>query len=156
MGSLPIAPDELTTEPLSREEIVVVAAPGHPLARLSQPITTAQLAEHTQLVLTDRSRLSDGRQFGVTSARIWHLADLGAKLAFLRAGLGYGGMPKTMIAADLRAGDLVQLHVAEAASPFLMPMLAVYRLDAPPGPAGRWLIDRLKAMPSPSSRPANV
>jgi len=26
----------------------------------------------------------------------------------------------------------------------LMPMRAVYRSDAPPGPAGRWLIDHLK------------
>ncbi|QND75506.1 LysR family transcriptional regulator [Tardiphaga robiniae] len=144
MGSLPTAPEGMATEPLSREEIAMVASPDHPLARRGEPLTTAMLAEHTQLVLTDRSTLSEGRQFGVMSSKVWHLADLGAKLAFLRAGLGYGAMPLAMIRADLEAGTLVRLELADIAAPLIIPMLVVYRLDAPPGPAGRWLIERLK------------
>jgi hypothetical protein len=37
--------------------------------------------------------LTAGREFGVFSPRTWRLADLGAKHAFLLAGLGWGGMP---------------------------------------------------------------
>ena len=144
MGSLPIAPEGMVTEALSREEILMVAAPDHPLGQKRTSLTPEMLADHVQLVLTDRSALSSGRQFGVMSAKLWHLADLGAKLAFLRAGLGFGSMPRAMIEGDLRRGTLVRLTLAEEAGPFMMPMLAVYRLDAAPGPAGRWLIDRLK------------
>jgi hypothetical protein len=42
----------------------------------------------TKLVLTDRSPLTEGRDFGVIVTRSWRLADLGAKHALLLAGLG--------------------------------------------------------------------
>jgi DNA-binding transcriptional LysR family regulator len=96
-------------------------------------------------VLTDRSDLTKGREFGVLSPKIWRLADLGAKLAFLRSGLGWGSMPFDMVRADIASGDLVRLDTA--ASPrggLMLPMAAVYRTEAPPGPAGRWLIERLR------------
>jgi DNA-binding transcriptional LysR family regulator len=76
---------------------------------------------------------------------VWRLSHLGAKLAFLRAGLGFGIMPLHMIEADLATGALVQI-TAESAPPegYVIAMSAVYRTDSPPGPAGRWFIDRLK------------
>jgi DNA-binding transcriptional LysR family regulator len=79
------------------------------------------------------------------SARTWRLADLGAKHAFLRAGLGWGGMPEESVRSDLARGSLVKL-VLEDAPPagFVVSMRAVYRTDAPPGTAARWLIERLK------------
>jgi DNA-binding transcriptional LysR family regulator len=83
-----------------------------------------------------------GSDFGVISPRTWRLADLGAKHEFLRAGLGWGGMPEAMIAADLEAGILVRLPVLSSTK---LAMAAAYRPDAPPGPAGRWFIERLRA-----------
>jgi DNA-binding transcriptional LysR family regulator len=79
---------------------------------------------------------------------VWRLSHLGAKLAFLRAGFGFGGMPLHMVEADLASGALVQL-VTEDAPPggHVIAMWAVYRTDSPPGPAGRWFIDRLKQAP---------
>ena len=41
---------------------------------------------HTQLVLTDRSSLTEGRNYGVIRQRTWRLADLGAKHALLKEG----------------------------------------------------------------------
>jgi hypothetical protein len=38
----------------------------------------------------------------------------------------------------------------------VMPMSAVFRTDRPPGPAGRWLIERLKSNISPRARPAKA
>jgi DNA-binding transcriptional LysR family regulator len=76
---------------------------------------------------------------------VWRLSHLGAKLAFLRAGLGFGLMPLHMIEADLASGALVRI-IAES-SPFDgydVAMAAIYRMDSPPGPAGRWFIERLK------------
>ena len=38
----------------------------------------------------------------------------------------------------------------------VMAMSAVYRTEAPPGPAGRWLIERLKSNIAPRARPAKA
>ena len=97
-----------------------------------------------QLVLSDRSVLTKGRDFGVLSPLTWRLADFGAKLAFLRAGLGWGHMPLHMVKADLDEGTLTRIRVEGVARDVVMPMRVVFRKDAPPGPAGRAFIGQLK------------
>jgi DNA-binding transcriptional LysR family regulator len=146
MGSLPVASAEIAGERILATRMVTVAAPGHPLAGHNGPIPTAVLGEHLQLVLTDRSSLTQGREFGVFSARTWRLADLSAKHAFLRAGLGWGSMPLWAVQADLDAGALVRLAIQDMdPDGLIMPMTAIHRRESVPGPAGRWLIERLKS-----------
>ena len=158
MGSLPSAPAQLTRERLLSVQFAFVTSPKHPLASRKGAIPPRVLAQHRQLVLTDRSELSKGKDFGVFSANSWRLADLGAKHAFLRAGLGWGAMPVGVVEADLANGSLVKIRIQDMPDPNLvMPMSAVFRTDKPPGPAGRWLIERLKsdtAATSPRAHPA--
>jgi len=150
MGSLPTAPAELTRERLLSVEFAFVASPTHPLASLKGPIRANVLAQHRQLVLTDRSEMSQGKDYGVFSSNTWRLADLGAKHAFLRAGLGWGGMPLGVIETDLASGSLVRIALEDVPNANLvMAMSAVFRTDKPPGPAGRWLIERLKSNVAP-------
>jgi DNA-binding transcriptional LysR family regulator len=157
MGSLPTAPSPLTRERLCGVRMLFVASPKHPLASLKGPIPARVLAQHRQLVLTDRSELSQGKDFGVFSANTWRLADLGAKHAFLRAGLGWGGMPIGVIEADLANRSLVELKLEDLTDTSLvMPMSVVFRSDKPPGPAGRWLIERLKSKTAPRARPGKA
>jgi DNA-binding transcriptional LysR family regulator len=134
--------------------MVMVASPRHPLGADQGPIEFDSLRYHVQLVLTDRSALSAGREFGVVSTKIWRIADLGARHAFLRAGLGWGGMPLDVVEADLAAGRLVRLAINDPAiSGHVITLSAVYRAATPPGPAGRWLIERLRRdAPAVSSR----
>jgi DNA-binding transcriptional LysR family regulator len=145
LGALPLLPPEFSREPLAEVRIIHVVAPNHPLASHKGRIPGATLANHVQLVLTDRSTLSAGRDLGVMSQRTWRLADLGAKHAFLRAGLGWGGMPIELVRADIARGTLVEIF-AEDTPPegFVLAMSAVYLSHTPPGPAGRWFIDCLK------------
>jgi len=144
-GELAVVPTQFSKEPLLRVPLVHVTSPRHALASYRGPIPSSELARHVQLVLTDRSTLSKGREFGVLSPRTWRLADLGAKHAFLRAGLGWGGMPAEVVQSDLARGTLVKILVADAPSKgFVLSMHAVYRTEAPPGIAARWFIDRLK------------
>jgi DNA-binding transcriptional LysR family regulator len=144
IGSLPIVPETFDSEPLCEVPMVTVVAPRHPLAKLRGVIPKSTLVEHVQLVLTDRSTLSEGRSFGVFSPLIWRLADLGAKREFLKAGFGWGHMPLPMIEEALSAGQLVKIRVEGASGTARMPMHAVYRKDAPPGPAGRAFIRTLR------------
>ena len=145
VASLPILPPGLVREPLWSVQMIFVAAPCHPLTAYGGPIPADVLADHVQLVLTDRSTLSNDREFGVLSPKTWRLADLGAKHAFLRSGLGWGGVPLHLVRDDLASGALVQLSIDDRTNtPLALPMSAVYLAGSPPGPAGRWLIELLK------------
>ncbi|MDU6668195.1 MAG: LysR family transcriptional regulator [Bradyrhizobium sp.] len=135
---------ELRDEALLGLRYLMVASRRHPLATHPGAIPPDVLSEHVQLVLTDRSRLTDGKDLRVYSSKTWRLSDLGAKHAFLRAALGWGGMPYHVVEDDLQNGELVPLTLEQAESDTHIKMSAVYRTDTPPGPAGRWLIDRLK------------
>jgi DNA-binding transcriptional LysR family regulator len=143
-GELALVPPRFTQEPVLTVRLIHVASPRHPLAAYGRPVPAGELAKHVQLVLTDRSTLSNGQDLGVLSQRTWRLADLGAKHAFLRAGLGWGGMPVELVQADLARGSLVKIVAEDAPEGFAVSIRAVYRTDAPPGIAGRWFIDRLK------------
>jgi len=152
VGSLPTLPPGLAAERLTGVAFMMVAANDHPLAAIKGSIPKQELARHTQLVLTDRSDLSAGREFGVMSGSTWRLADLFAKHAFLLNGLGWGGMPLHTVKADIAAGRLVELEIEDVPQGgLILQMSAVYPIAAPPGPAGRWLIERLRACREPHS-----
>lgn len=138
--------DALERAPAGTVCLVAVAAASHPLARVKGPLTARQVREAIQLVLSDRSRLTAGRDFGVLSAKSWRLGDLGAKHALLLAGLGWGNMPAAMVRADIAAGRLVALRIGgegEATGMARYPLHSVHRRAQPPGPAGHWLMARL-------------
>lgn len=140
-------PDILDLPGIEREivgkvEMVPVAAPGHPLARQDR-IAPGEARDHLQLVLTDRSALTQGRDFAVASPRTWRIADLGAKHALLREGAGWGLMPRHAIADDLACGRLVELRLPETAS-IAYALIAMWRRDQPPGPAAVWVLDEIR------------
>lgn len=145
LASLPTLPQGLVAERITSVDFVMVAAAGHPLAAHGGVLPKSELANHVQLVLTDRSDLSSGSEFGVMSPSTWRLADLFAKHAFLIKGLGWGGMPLHAVEHDIAEGRLVQLAVQDIPDGGLkLPMSAIYKATSPPGPAGRWIIEYLK------------
>ena len=145
----------LVSERLGEVPLVSVAAAAHPLARFGRRIPRRELAKHVQLVLTDRSDLMAGRDYGVVSPSTWRLADLSTKHAFLKDGVGWGGMPLHMVEKDIAEGGLVILDVDDMPKTgFMLTMSAYHPAAEPPGPAGRWLIDHLKAAGDQKARPA--
>jgi DNA-binding transcriptional LysR family regulator len=124
-------------------EMIPVAAPDHPLALAGRNAPGAA-RDHIQLVLTDRSSLTQGQDLAVVGTQTWRLADLGSKYILLKEGIGWGNMPEPMVREDLEAGRLVRLDMPDCkGGPYRLQ--AVYRTDTPPGPAGAWLIDRFEA-----------
>lgn len=120
--------------------MVPVAAPDHPLGRMAR-IPPGAGRDYVQLVLTDRSSATEGQDFSVLSPRTWRLADLGAKHALLREGVGWGNMPLPMIQPDLVAGTLVRLAMPDHLGGTYR-FAGVWRRDSPPGPAAAWLLDQ--------------
>jgi DNA-binding transcriptional LysR family regulator len=142
--------DGLEQAPVTEVELILVAAPIHPLAQLPGPLADDVLREHVQLVLTDRSRLTAGRDHGVVALQTWRLSDLGAKHAMLLAGLGWGSMPAHIVEEDLAAGRLVRLVLERWDGRTELPRLravAAHAAGRVLGPAGRWLFAALAGRP---------
>lgn len=133
-------------------ELVAVAAPGHPLARLAGLIEPDQLRDHVQLVLSSRSMIRNRPDYGVVAVDRWYLTDLETKHAMLRAGLGWGSMPRERVSADLQSKRLVELRLVKWDGLDEMPrfpFVVAHRKDKPMGPASRWLIGRLTEKVAP-------
>ncbi|SEA85478.1 LysR family transcriptional regulator [Paraburkholderia sartisoli] len=150
LGILPPLPQafpSLVSERLGELPVVAVASACHPLASVGHRIPRHELARHVQLVLTDRSDLTAGRDFGVASASTWRLADLSTKYAFLKDCVGWGGMPLHMVEKDIAAGTLVVLDVDDMPpSGWMLTMSVYHQPSQPPGPAGKWFVDHLKTL----------
>jgi DNA-binding transcriptional LysR family regulator len=145
VGSWSVAPPQLTCEALLSFRTTMVVSPQHPLATHRRPIPPAVVAKHVHLVHVDPADISPANGIAMRSPRVWRLSHLGAKLAFLRAGLGFGGLPVHMLEADLASGALVQITLEDTPPVArVLAMSAIYRTDSPPGPAARWLIEHLK------------
>jgi DNA-binding transcriptional LysR family regulator len=120
--------------------IIPVAAPGHPLAQPSEA-AAPQARDFVQLVLSEQ-HAGASRDFGVVSFNTWRISDQATRHKLLLAGLGWCGMPEPIVRADLEAGRLVQLNLPDWRGGEYA-MQAIHKTDTPPGPAGRWLIEKL-------------
>jgi DNA-binding transcriptional LysR family regulator len=139
--------NELERHVCGHVDLVAVASPDHPLARKPAPIEAASLRDHAQLVLSDRSTARENREFGVHAVNRWHVTDLHIKLAMLREGLGWGSMPRHLVAKELASGKLVELSLSRWEGIDQMPRLSLvvaHAKDKALGPATRWLIESLK------------
>jgi len=136
-GPVPGAHPALERQMVGEIELIPVAAPSHPLARAD--VAPGDSRRHLQLVLTDRSPLTEGREFSVLSPLTWRLGDLGAKHSLLREGLGWGNMPRSMVAGDLASGALVALDLPEQPGARYR-LSALWRRDVRLGPAASWLV----------------
>lgn len=140
-GPVVIELPDLERQTIGAVELIPVAAPDHPLA--GPQVQPGESRRHLQLVLTDRSALSEGREFSVLSPQTWRLADLGAKHELLRQGIGWGNMPRHMVRDDLASGALIALDLPEKPGA-IYPLNALWRRDSRLGPATSWLIDAFR------------
>jgi DNA-binding transcriptional LysR family regulator len=151
-GPLSAGIDGLERISVGTVPMIPVAHPDHPLALAGRNRPGAG-RDHIQLVLTDRSSLTKGREFAVLSTRTWRLADLGSKHMLLKENIGWGNMPVPIVAEDIQAGRLVQLSMPDAERREYA-MDAIYRTDTPPGPAAAWLIARFQNQAAAEATPA--
>jgi DNA-binding transcriptional LysR family regulator len=103
-------PDALERRWLCEAKMVTVCAPSHPLAATPKPIPRDEFGRHIQIVVTDNQPEAEKTQRGVAGKRQWLVNDLGAKRDLLRAGLGWGHLPRHLVDEDLASGRLVELE----------------------------------------------
>jgi DNA-binding transcriptional LysR family regulator len=135
---------QFTFEAIGEISMFAVAALDHPLARLAgkEPgLSGPDLAAHRQVVVSDPTSFSEGRDFGVVSPITWRVGTHEAKHALILSGLGWGRLPDWMIERDLAERRLVRLPATPLGldGATRLPAYLVRRTDAPPGLAGRVL-----------------
>ncbi|TDQ78555.1 DNA-binding transcriptional LysR family regulator [Dongia mobilis] len=140
---------------LSAVPVVTVVAAGHPLARQAEGRTLAisDLADHLQIVLTDPTPLSEGRDFGVISPQTCRVNTQETKLALIRAGLGWGRLPLWEVERHLAEKQLVRLasHALGRSGLLVSESYLAHRIDAPLGPAARAFAQSLMQLSGPRS-----
>lgn len=132
--------------PCGRMDFVPVAAPDHPLARLTGTIPRETLRSHTQLLLSTGHDASAPRTSAAHAVNLWRVNDLTLRHSLLLAGIGWGNMPRHLIAEDLTAGRLRNLTLDRASlseQPSEIPLSVAHPRGKALGPAGRWLLERL-------------
>lgn len=123
---------------------VAVVAADHPLAAIDGPVDRDALEAAVQLVLTDRTPVSEGLSGGIISHRQWRFADMTTRIQFLLAGFGWcHHIPTHMVREHIAAGRLKVLELHERSGPDLA-IHIIHERGRPPGRAGRWLIDRIR------------
>lgn len=145
LATLPEVPAGLIGHALSPIDTQVVAAPGHPLAQVDGRISTHSLRDHPQIVLSDRSNFTSGRDFNVFSSNSWRVSDIQMKLQLIRSGVGWGSLPANLTHPHIDEGSLVALQLealpvaGEALAAFV-----VQRVGSELGPATSWLLEHIR------------
>jgi DNA-binding transcriptional LysR family regulator len=142
---LPSVPDDLAALPLLDIDLVSVVAAGHVLARQKRPAKRDDLDEHVQLVLSDPSA-PDGPNYGVVGTRVWRFVELGRRLDFLLAGLGWCRMPEDLVAPHIATGRLTRLTIEDDPAGVSGPLTiyAAHLRHRPLGRAGAWFLADLQ------------
>jgi DNA-binding transcriptional LysR family regulator len=101
------------TRVLGPVEMVLVAAPFHPITREPAPLTDETIQRHRAVSIADTSRLLPPRTVGLlTGQDTLSVPSLEAKAAALVAGLGVGFVPRWIAEREALGGRLVILDIA--------------------------------------------
>jgi DNA-binding transcriptional LysR family regulator len=135
--------DDLEAGFLRHIAMVPVVSANHPLAKEPAPLRREILEQQIQLVVTDRSPLTQNLKGGIYSARIWRFADFSSRLDYLLAGFGWCHMPWHRVHEHIRAGRLKRLEIRQSEG-LTMAIHVVRQRGTRPGPASRWLIEDVR------------
>jgi DNA-binding transcriptional LysR family regulator len=130
-----------TVREMNRVRFLFCVAPGHPLARESEPLRPSQILAHRAIAVGDSSRITPPRSAGLLAGQeLLVVPDFAAKVAAQRLGLGVGYLPESVARAEEKAGSLLVKKVSEPKRETAQ--YAAWRTDAK-GKALAWWLARL-------------
>lgn len=129
---------ELDIVAIASVPIVTVVSAHHPLAPIARDVTSDDLMDHVHIAVFDTDASSDV-DTSLYPSNLWQINDLGAAYGMLLAGLGWGGMPRHLVEADVVSGRLVELTSSHWKSDRTRQMSVAKRKDVLLRPAADWL-----------------
>ena len=129
------------TQPLGRVQMVLVAAPFHPICKEPEPLTEAVVAKYRAVSVADTSRLLAPRTVGMLSGRdVLSVPSMEDKAAAHVAGLGVGFLPRALAEREAQAGRLTILRADPERPPG--DLFVAWR-PGDEGKALQWFVKRL-------------
>lgn len=114
-------PPELEYEVITDIDLVAVAAPTHPLSSLPPDIPREQMRDHLQIIVSNPKSSRDSPAFGIVGVNQWRVNESRLRYNLIMAGIGWGSMPRPMVAAEIERGELIELKPARWDSSNRMP-----------------------------------
>lgn len=109
-------PVNILSDPLIEIELIAVARPDHPLLQLEREITSADLAQHTHVVIRDSGQHEKMDVGWLSSQDRWTVSSIDSALSAIEHGLGYGWIPSTRLVEALGDGNLKPLLLEQGAN----------------------------------------
>jgi DNA-binding transcriptional LysR family regulator len=94
---------------------VAVAHPDHALFQLQRPLSAADLAHHTQVVVHDSGVLTPRDEGWLGAERRFTVSSMEASLAIVTAGLAFAWLPDHLVAAAIASGAARALPLVSGA-----------------------------------------
>jgi DNA-binding transcriptional LysR family regulator len=131
---------------IGHSRLIPVCRADHPLAGIAR-VTHRDLRAHRQLIPRSRS-LSEVRHLGERkSADVWFADSPYLILDLLLEGFGWAELPAPVVADQIAAGALTELHYAFQQSDILEGIDVVWTEQRALGTAGQWLRDQILDLP---------
>jgi DNA-binding transcriptional LysR family regulator len=115
--SLPVSDTRLTVVPIHKDELVIITAPGHPLAKHKQA-TVAETAEFPMLMpKVGRTRDALENLFAERRLKLNISMELDSSellKRFVAAGVGIGYIARSNVQEDVKAGALCAIGIGDA------------------------------------------
>lgn len=98
---------------LARLQMLIVAAPEHPLHQLKRKLTVRDLKAHRHIVVRDTGSKRDRRSLTIEVEKRWTVSSLDTSIEAVCAGYGFAWYPEPHIRHLLDAGKLKPLPLRE-------------------------------------------
>jgi len=136
-------PANFLSDPLIEIELIAVARPDHHLLQLEREITSADLAQHTHVVIRDSGQHEKMDVGWLSSQDRWTVSSIDSALSAIEHGLGYGWIPSNRLVEALGDGHLKPL-LLEQGSKYKAFLFMSFGHPQNIGPATRELADIIK------------
>ncbi len=108
----PHLPPGFLGTPLTQIQMIPVAHPNHPLARMTD-VQASDLRQHRQIVLRDSGTKREKDAGWLGSEQRWTVSHFATTVKVLQSGLGFAFLPQNIVRQELAEGSLSTITLSE-------------------------------------------